>query len=166
MRWSTHIAAPSHAARYGPSSIDTLGGVRSALAVRSALQPYLESQVELLAKRGQPFMRPLWFDFADDPAAQGCEDQFMFGPDFMVAPVTEPNATNRTVVFPSVMGGTLFKCPFNTCIPTSKIPFYQHHYLYRLKSPTPFLNLHGLAERMHHLSLTFAQYAHAAYHNV
>ena len=36
---------------------------------------YLKAQVALLAKEGTPVMRPLWFDFATDDAAQAVEDQ-------------------------------------------------------------------------------------------
>ena len=32
--------------------------------------PYLKAQVQLLATKGQPFMRPAWYDFPEDPAAQ------------------------------------------------------------------------------------------------
>ncbi len=38
-------------------------------------------------------MRPLFFDFPDDPACCEVEDQFMFGPDILVAPVLQQGAT-------------------------------------------------------------------------
>ena len=49
--------------------------------------------------------RPLWFDFQSTTAV---EDQFMFGPDFMVAPILAPatNQTSRTVVFPGIRSDT------------------------------------------------------------
>lgn len=45
-------------------------------------------------------MRPVFFDFADDPACYEAEDQFMFGPDILVAPVVGQGATNRSVYLP------------------------------------------------------------------
>ena len=69
------------------------------------MQPYLKAQLKLLVSDGQPFSRPLWFDAPDDPAAAAVDDQFFFGPDYLVAPVTTPGATNRTVVFPAARAG-------------------------------------------------------------
>ena len=48
--------------------------------------------------------RPLFFDFPDDPAAVAVDDSFMFGPDYLVAPVLELGARNRTVYFPAAAG--------------------------------------------------------------
>ena len=45
-------------------------------------------------------MRPLFFDFPDDPTCYAVEDQFMFGPDILVAPVLEQGATSRLVYLP------------------------------------------------------------------
>lgn len=46
-------------------------------------------------------MRPLFFDFADDPQAAEVEDQFLFGPDLLVAPITEYQARSREVYLPA-----------------------------------------------------------------
>ena len=73
---------------------------KAALALRRSLLPYLRAQVAALAAAGTPVMRPLWYDFPDDAPSAAVEDQFMFGPGWMVAPVLEPNATARGVYFP------------------------------------------------------------------
>ena len=39
-------------------------------------------------------MRPLFFDFHDDIAAQTVDDQQMFGPDYLVAPVLVKGAAS------------------------------------------------------------------------
>lgn len=93
---------------YGPAGVDALGGVQAALAIRRGMLPYLKAQVQLLASKGQPFMRPVWYDFPEDPAAQDVEDSFMFGPDFFVAPVTVQGAASRDVVFPGRPGSVVF----------------------------------------------------------
>src|SRR3954466_14960253 len=45
-------------------------------------------------------MRPLVMDFREDERAQNVGDQFMFGPAFLVNPVTEPEASSRQVYLP------------------------------------------------------------------
>ena len=50
---------------------------------------------------GIPPMRPLWFDFPQDPRAWTVEDQFLFGPDVIVAPVTDAGARSRPVYLPA-----------------------------------------------------------------
>jgi alpha-D-xyloside xylohydrolase len=45
-------------------------------------------------------MRPLVMDFRSDARAQNIGDQFMYGPAFLVNPVTEPGATTRQLYVP------------------------------------------------------------------
>ena len=49
-------------------------------------------------------MRPLVMDFAKDKKVLNIDDQFMFGPAFMVNPVTEYQATHRKVYLPDSNG--------------------------------------------------------------
>lgn len=92
---------------YGPSNISTLGGVQAALSLRQQMLPYLKTQIGLLTTQGQPFNRPLWFDFPGDPLIQDTQDQFMFGPGYMVAPVLIQGATSRLVLFPASKAGSV-----------------------------------------------------------
>jgi alpha-D-xyloside xylohydrolase len=46
-------------------------------------------------------MRPLYYDFSTDPAAVNLADQFMLGPELLVAPVTEQGAVSRAVYLPT-----------------------------------------------------------------
>jgi alpha-D-xyloside xylohydrolase len=45
-------------------------------------------------------MRPLFMDFPQDPGAWRSEDEFLFGPDLLIAPVLEPGARVREVYLP------------------------------------------------------------------
>ena len=45
-------------------------------------------------------MRPLFVDFPKDSAAWQVEDQFMFGPDLLVAPVLQMGLRSRPVYLP------------------------------------------------------------------
>ena len=48
------------------------------------------------------------YDFPADAAAANLADEFMLGPDLLVAPVTEQGATSRTVYLPA--GADVGKC--------------------------------------------------------
>lgn len=50
-------------------------------------------------------MRPLVFDFADDPEALQQKYEYMFGPSLLVSPVTEPNVTEWKTYLPKTKGG-------------------------------------------------------------
>ncbi|MCW3849518.1 DUF5110 domain-containing protein [Sphingomonas sp. LB-2] len=71
------------------------------LRLRYALIPYLYSLGYHTYETGAPFMRALFMDFPDDPRAATIGDQYMFGPAFLVAPVTEQGATSRSVYLPA-----------------------------------------------------------------
>ena len=45
-------------------------------------------------------MRPVFFDFADDPEAAAVEDQFLFGSALLVAPITRFETRSREVYLP------------------------------------------------------------------
>ena len=66
--------------------------IRSLLFLREKLKPYLRVLNQAAHEHGTPPMRPLYFDFPADPAAANLADQFMLGPDLLVAPVTEQGA--------------------------------------------------------------------------
>jgi alpha-D-xyloside xylohydrolase len=55
-------------------------------------------------EEGAPPMRPLFYDFPADATCWGIEDQFMFGPDLLVAPVLFEGARSRRVYFPAGTG--------------------------------------------------------------
>ena len=49
-------------------------------------------------------MRPLVFDFADDEEALKQDCEFMFGPSFLVSPVTEAGVTTWKTYLPKIDG--------------------------------------------------------------
>ena len=46
-------------------------------------------------------MRALWMDFPSDPRVADLKDEYMFGPAFLVAPVTNQGQTSREVYLPA-----------------------------------------------------------------
>ena len=79
--------------------------IAACLKEREQLRPYIEACAERVAKEGYTLMRPLVFDFADDETAlrQSCE--YMFGPQLLVSPVTEPGVTEWKTYLPKQKGG-------------------------------------------------------------
>ena len=73
------------------------------LRLRYQLMPYIYSLGYQTWLTGAPFMRALPLDFPNDPNVTDMRDEYMFGPAFLVAPVTEQGATSRQVYLP---GGT------------------------------------------------------------
>ncbi len=78
--------------------------IRGLLFLREKLRPYLRTLNQAAHQRGAPPMRPLYYDFPADPAAANLSDQFMLGPDLLVAPVVEQAATSRAVYLPAGAG--------------------------------------------------------------
>lgn len=71
------------------------------LRLRYRLLPYIYSLAFKTYRTGAPFMRALFMDFPNDPKAATLGDEYMFGPAFLVAPVTEQGATSRRVYLPA-----------------------------------------------------------------
>lgn len=71
------------------------------LRLRYQLIPYTYSAAYRTYKTGAPFMRALFMDFPKDPNVADIRDEYMFGPAFLVAPVTEQGATSRRVYLPA-----------------------------------------------------------------
>lgn len=67
--------------------------------LRENLVPYLEKSARETHETGIPLMRPMPMAFPDSPELANCDDQYMFGPDILVAPVLGPGKF-RTVKLP------------------------------------------------------------------
>lgn len=89
---------PNEAWSYGDPAYEWIA---AALRLRERLRPYVHEQMRAAARTGLPPMRPLFVDFPGDPAAWDVDDEFMFGPDLLIAPVLEPGARSRDVRLPA-----------------------------------------------------------------
>lgn len=83
---------------YGPAAQRILSDW---LRLRYALAPYVYALGRHTYDSGAPFMRALFMDFPNDPKVAAIGDQYMFGPAFLVAPVTEQGQTKRSVYLPA-----------------------------------------------------------------
>jgi sulfoquinovosidase len=68
--------------------------------LRTQLYPYLLAAQASYERSGMPLMRQLALAHPDDARATGREDEFLFGPDLLAAPVLEPGAGERRLYLP------------------------------------------------------------------
>ena len=68
--------------------------------LRYRMLPYIYSLAWMTTSEAYTPMRPLVMDFRTDYRAQNIGDQFMYGPAFLVNPVTDPGATTRLIYLP------------------------------------------------------------------
>jgi len=71
------------------------------LNLRYQLMPYTYTLVRETHDTGLPLMRALWLHFPDDPEAVKLGDEFLWGRDLLIAPVTEKSARSRRVYLPA-----------------------------------------------------------------
>ena len=71
------------------------------LHLRYQLMAYIYSLAYQTYQTGAPYMRALFMDFRDDQQVADLRDEYMFGPAFLVAPVTEQGTTSRAVYLPA-----------------------------------------------------------------
>ncbi len=99
--------------------------------LRYRMLPYIYSLAWKTTSESYTPMRPLVMDFRSDVRAQNIGDQFMYGPAFLVNPVTEPAATTRRLYLPqskwydfwtgaSVAGGRTI----DASAPLDRLPLY------------------------------------------
>jgi len=79
--------------------------IANCLKERYHLLPYINKCAERVSREGYTLMRPLVFDFADDPVALQQKHEYMFGPALLVSPVTEPGVTEWNTYLPKSKGG-------------------------------------------------------------
>jgi alpha-D-xyloside xylohydrolase len=70
------------------------------IRLREKLRPYIEGLMGAAHERGTPVIRPLFYDFPGDREAWEIEDQYMFGPEFLVAPVVYEGRRERELYLP------------------------------------------------------------------
>jgi len=73
---------------------------RRYISLRYQLLPYFYNLFHEAAQDGTPIMRPLFWEFPDDPNGYAVDDQFLLGPSLLVAPVMQPGACERAVYLP------------------------------------------------------------------
>jgi alpha-glucosidase len=75
--------------------------IRESLLLRMRLLPYLYGVFEEASRTGAPIVRPLLFEFPDDPVTYTADDEHLLGDALLVAPITRPGIEHRHVYLPA-----------------------------------------------------------------
>ncbi|MFD4548563.1 TIM-barrel domain-containing protein [Streptomyces sp. NPDC058466] len=93
-----HSGGPNELWSYGSEAYDILD---RQLRLREDLRPYVYELAVDAARSGTPMIRPLFLEFPADQQAWDIEDEFLCGPDLLIAPVTRLGDRRRTVYLPA-----------------------------------------------------------------
>ncbi len=109
VRWIQHGAfipvMRAHSQRYSDRWPWAFGdeaekAVKKAIELRYRLIPYLYSYAEKASQTGAPLMRPLFFEFPDDPRTFNMDTQWLVGNEILAAPLLEPGG-KRQIYLPA-----------------------------------------------------------------
>jgi alpha-glucosidase len=78
--------------------------VRDLIKLRLTLAPHLYTLLHAYHRDYEPVIRPILYDFPDDPACLAENDEMMLGANLLVAPVVEPGVLEREVHLPAGAG--------------------------------------------------------------
>lgn len=104
-RWIPYGFLTSHSRAHGVDTEPWLYNdafvdfYRECAELKYRLMPYVYAQARLSAESGWPMQRALLLEYPDDPGAWYIEDEYLFGSQMLVAPLTE-EAKSRDVYLP------------------------------------------------------------------
>jgi alpha-glucosidase (family GH31 glycosyl hydrolase) len=76
--------------------------MRDAFVLRYALQPYIYTEARRTYDTGVAFLHPLYYDSPEAPEAYDAKDEYMFGDNVLVAPISMPTGKDSQLVKRSV----------------------------------------------------------------
>ena len=68
--------------------------------IRVGMKEYIKQLSDEAHEKGTPMIRSMYFEFPDDPTCLDLSDQFMFGSDYVVAPILKLGQREREVYLP------------------------------------------------------------------
>ncbi len=96
--WDLKNAGPNEIWSFGEEAYEIIKGL---LELRERLRPYIKAQMKVASDTGVPPMRPLFYDYPDEAPLYDIDNELLFGPDIIAAPVTEHKARSRGVYLPA-----------------------------------------------------------------
>ena len=80
---------------------EAFGIFKKYLKIRLNMKPYLEKLMEEAHETGAPLMRAMFYEFPEDQKCWEIRDQFMFGSEYLVAPILYADSFSREVYLPA-----------------------------------------------------------------
>lgn len=71
------------------------------LDLRLSLKHYIEKLMQEASETGAPLLRTMFFEFPDDARCWELDDQYMFGNQYLVAPILQLGQRERKVYLPA-----------------------------------------------------------------
>lgn len=120
---------PNELWSYGEEAFEIM---KKYLDLRLSLRPYIKSLMAEAHDTGAPVMRAMFYEFPGDEKCWQLSDQYMFGSEYLVAPVFSEDCKSRSVYLPdgtwkrlgdgkSFSGGQTIECE----TPIDVIPVFQ-----------------------------------------
>jgi alpha-glucosidase (family GH31 glycosyl hydrolase) len=113
---------------YGPRA---LARWKANAALHRRATPLIRRLWRAGRRTGMPPTRPLWLSAPEAPGARSESQQWLLGPDVLVAPVVREGARSRTVSFPRgcwrrPSGGRRFRGPARATVkaPLGRVPYF------------------------------------------
>lgn len=95
---SLYTGHPNELWSYGE---DVFAILKKQLDRRLSLRPYIESLMKEASENGAPLMRTMFYEFPEDEKCWELTDQYMFGSDYLVAPILHAGEFKREVYLPA-----------------------------------------------------------------
>lgn len=101
MEWgggSLFTGHPNELWSYGEEAFDIM---KQQLNLRLSIKPYIEKLMQQAAKTGASLLRTMFFEFPNDAYCWELDDQYMFGNQYLVAPILQLGQREREVYLPA-----------------------------------------------------------------
>ena len=102
------------------------------IRLRESMKDYIAGLMKEASVNGSPVIRTMFYEFPEDEKCWECEDQYMFGPDYLVAPVFEYGARERRLYLPAGKWENIFTkevleggCEVTVPAPIDQIPVFK-----------------------------------------
>ncbi|MCX4300001.1 MAG: hypothetical protein OSJ73_23835 [Lachnospiraceae bacterium] len=106
--------------------------MKKQLDLRLSIKPYIEALMQEASASGAPLLRTMFYEFPNDTHCWELEDQYMFGNQYLVAPILQLGQREREVYLPAgkwknitdcqiYEGGQTLLCP----APLEQIPIFE-----------------------------------------
>lgn len=88
---------PNEIWSYGPEAQKIM---EEQIKLRESLKPYVAKLMKEASDNGSPLMRTMFYEFPEDDKCWNLRDQYMFGSEYLVAPVLKAGMKEREVYLP------------------------------------------------------------------